>query len=57
MGLTKVLGSLGDICKCYAKGEFLHLNFLANNMRNIGAVIAQLVTVWNDAIITSYVTS
>jgi len=30
---------------CYAKGEFLHLNFLANNMRNIGAVIAQLVTV------------
>ena len=30
---------------CYAKGEFLHLNFLTNNMCNIGAVIAQLVTV------------
>ena len=30
---------------CYAKGEFLQLNFLANNMCNIGAVIAQLVTV------------
>ena len=31
--------------KVLAKGEFLQLNFLANNMRNIGAVIAQLVTV------------
>ena len=30
---------------CYAKGKFLQLNFLANNMCNIGAVIAQLVTV------------
>ena len=25
---------------CYAKGEFLHLNFLSNKMRTIGAVIA-----------------
>ena len=47
----------GFLFDCYAKGEFLQLNFLSNNMRNIGAVIAQLVTVWHDAIITSYVTS
>ena len=39
------------------RAEFLQLDFLANNMRNIGAVIAQLVTVWNDAIITRYVMS
>jgi len=42
---------------CYAKGEFLELNFLAYIMCNIGPVIAQLVTVWNDAIITCDVTS
>jgi len=30
--------------KCYAKGEFLHLNLLANSMCDIVEVIAQLVT-------------
>jgi len=39
------------------RAEFLQLDFLANNMRNTGAVIAQLMTVWNDAIVTSYVMS
>jgi len=45
------------VAVCYAKGEFLELNFLQKNMCNIAAVIAQLLAVWNDAIITSYVTS
>jgi len=32
-------------CNVTLRAAFLQLDFLANNMRNIGAVIAQLVTV------------
>ena len=45
------------VAVCYAKGRIFIVGFFANNMRNVGAVISQLVTVWGGAVITSCVTS